>query len=867
MKGTSMLVGGAAIGSSAYASEIKTVVAQKESNKKDPANIIITNNARLLFSKLIVNSDIITCDEIIFGYKSFRNSCPNKNETINDNEIVYRSDVVEQARIDNNSVIFTTILSNTVGDFIFNWVGLYSTEYDLLIAINYPDVTIKKEDDGILIQSMILEYPELAKLTNITNKPKTWQFETVKRIEQIDHNLSQMIIDQNGKSWFIDDGFLVSKQDNNLKIHAGYGYLDGIRIELNKDVILDFSKDEYVYLDVYYKELALGEKKAILKIVSNKNVVDDYTDNNDNSHKIYNLCHIDSDGVFQDLRQLGKLAKKSWVKNSVNTRQYYAPDYISDLAHSSQEMNELISNVQANGGGDIILGDHEYGVNPVLKQDDGYKTGWHVPYTPGQGQSQTKSISFILSAGTKIRALSNNMIILRASNNFTRICGCGAFSSGYRNVLHIGFIPNDMNQSEAGSQQFCYVSTKISFSGGYSCVVFQPAATIEGSSSGSYYHSIGFNFYDVSYPVWFKQPTYSDDNLTTTTFLDGIRGHLCISAGKFEACDVYMQNCAFEGMSGEVIDFETAGACSNILHNSLKISNTDFEAFQGANHLSRWGVILGNNVKFVGGLVEIDQTRSPNVQHGKQVFGSFGEVDVHTHVIEHTVGTGESEKKISHIMDHTGYLQYSIKCPVTIDVANYNFNCSVNFRQKETLVGGDLAGGVEYRQNSTEYGHIILPGSTDLANGGYGYGVWMVEDLPDYKPFYVKDYNHTTKYMVESDGSVLNATGSYGVISDPRTKTNFEDCRDYTADLMKLRIGTYNSKVTGNKQIGLLATDLQKIFPSLVANINEITLNDGTIVQDCLVDKSTPLIYMLIKVVQEQQKKIEQLNEKLLLIK
>ncbi|PQJ41025.1 hypothetical protein BTN98_05075 [Photobacterium aquimaris] len=260
-----MLVGGAAIGSSAYASEIKTVVAQKESNKKDPANIIITNNARLLFSKLIVNSDIITCDEIIFGYKSFRNSCPNKNETINDNEIVYRSDVVEQARIDNNSVIFTTILSNTVGDFIFNWVGLYSTEYDLLIAINYPDVTIKKEDDGILIQSMILEYPELAKLTNITNKPKTWQFETVKRIEQIDHNLSQMIIDQNGKSWFIDDGFLVSKQDNNLKIHAGYGYLDGIRIELNKDVILDFSKDEYVYLDVYYKELALGEKKSHTK--------------------------------------------------------------------------------------------------------------------------------------------------------------------------------------------------------------------------------------------------------------------------------------------------------------------------------------------------------------------------------------------------------------------------------------------------------------------------------------------------------------------------------------------------------------------------------------------------------------------------
>lgn len=49
MKGTSMLIGGVTVGSTAYASEIKTVVAQKENNKKDPANIIIMNSARLLF--------------------------------------------------------------------------------------------------------------------------------------------------------------------------------------------------------------------------------------------------------------------------------------------------------------------------------------------------------------------------------------------------------------------------------------------------------------------------------------------------------------------------------------------------------------------------------------------------------------------------------------------------------------------------------------------------------------------------------------------------------------------------------------------------------------------------------------------------
>ena len=867
IKSSSMLVGGVAVGSNAYANEIYTVVAKKERDKKNPANIIITNSGRLIFSKLIDNGHIIKCDEIIFGYKPYRGDFPSENENINDDEIVYRSDVVEQARINDDSVIFTSILSNTIGDFVFNWVGLYSTKYDVIIAVNYPTVTVKKTNSGVLIQSIILEYQGLAKITNITNEPKSWQFNTVKRIEQIDYNLSQMIIDQNGKSWFIDDGFLVSKNNDSVKIKAGSGYLDGIRIELNKDVVLDFSNDKYIYADIYYEKLDFGEKKAILNFSSNHQRIDDYVDINDNEHKIYNLCHIESDGSFKDLRALGKMANKSWVKKSFNTRQYYAPDYINDLQHSSKEMNELIRKVQIQGGGDIILGNHEYGVDAILRQDDGYKTGWHVPWTLAQGQSQTQAICFVLSAGTKIRAQADNMVILRASNNFTRVCGCGTFLSSFRNVLHIGFIPNDMNQGEWGSQQFCYVSTTISFSGGYSCVVFQPAASVNGSSSGSYYHSIGFNFYDVSYPVWFKLPLYAYDNLTTTTFLDGIRGHLCISAGKFEACDVYMQNCAFEGMSGEVIDFVTSGSYDSKLDNFLKISNTIFEVFQSATHLSRWGVTLGNSVKFIGGNVEIDETRSPNVQYGKQVFGSYGAVDVKTHVIEHVVGKGGDEIKLAHIMGNNGYIQYSRSCSITIDIPDYKFNFPVSFRDKETVIGGDLAGGGEYHQNNTEYGYIVLSSNTELVNGGYGYGVWMVENLPDYKPFYVKDLNHTTKYMVESDGSVLNATGSYGVISDPRTKTDFIDARDYTADFMKLRIGTYHSKITGNKQLGLLATDLQKVFPSLVDNIGDLTLADGSTIQECLVDKSTPLIYMLVKVVQEQQKKIEQLSEKLLLAK
>ncbi|KJG14287.1 hypothetical protein UB38_04205 [Photobacterium iliopiscarium] len=266
IKNSSMLVGGVVVGSSASAGEVYTVVAKKENNKKDPANIIITDSGRLIFSKLRDNGNIIICDKIIFGYKPYRSDLPNENENINDDEIVYRADVTEQARINDNSVIFTAILSNNIGGFVFNWVGLYSTKYDAIIAVNYPSVTVKTVNAGVLIQSIILDYKGLAKITNITNDPKSWQFNTAKRIDQIDYNLSQMVIDQNGKDWFVDDSFLVTKNKESVKIKAGSVYLDGMRIKLNADKILDFFNDKYIYVDVYYEELDFGEKKSDIEL-------------------------------------------------------------------------------------------------------------------------------------------------------------------------------------------------------------------------------------------------------------------------------------------------------------------------------------------------------------------------------------------------------------------------------------------------------------------------------------------------------------------------------------------------------------------------------------------------------------------------
>lgn len=835
------------------------------------SKVITTKAGEALIAQMQAENKVLVIDKFIFANVPNRPDFPQREDLLPTEYVVHESAVHEQGRMTENSVIYSTTIASNVGPFTFNWSGLYCSEHNTLVAINFP-AAVDKTVDGpgvtgnTLVRSFVLEYKGIAETTNITVDPASWQYDAHKRMSKMDNDSAQAIIDQNGKDWFIDDGFIVTPQSTAYNIKAGAGYVSGHRITLDFDRIVQAPiKPSFIYVDAYREGNPTGEWVTKFNFVVSPDEKDDYTDAQGVQHFVSKIAQVMEDGSVGDMRPSGITASRDYVKTELGKRQYFAPAYIKDLERSSDDMNKLIKKVQDLGGGTICLGDFEYGVNPVIRQSeaDGYDTGWLVPYKQEQGQGQSHGITFNLTAGTKIKALSNNMMTLRGANNFTEINGNGVFSSIFKNVLHIGFVPEDMdNSTTLCSQQFCKVDPCISFVGGFSCVVFQPGPTINGAASGSYYHRVGFNFYNVDYPVWFKQPLHASDNLTTTTFLNGINGHVCISSGKFEACDAHMINCAFEGMSGEVVDFVTKGHNQNTNDNCLKISHTDFEVFKSSSHLERWGIQIGLNVKFVGNNVDILETRSPNWQYGKQVYGSYGTVNVKTHVVEHVAGKGESQKKIACIIsEQKGFDLYSLNSPVYVEVPKFTFVNAVNWGQDFT-VGGSLAYGGQLKRQHTEYGYILMPrGDISLPNGGYGYGCWLCGDnLEEYSPYFIKDKNHTPRYRVKSDGSVLNSSGTYGVISDPRTKENFTDARDYTDDLMKLRIGTYVSKINNKKQIGLLATELEKVFPALVDNIGDVILSKDEVVQNCLIDKSTPLLYILIKVVQEQQKTLETLK-------
>jgi hypothetical protein len=76
------------------------------------------------------------------------------------------------------------------------------------------------------------------------------------------------------------------------------------------------------------------------------------------------------------------------------------------------------------------------------------------------------------------------------------------------------------------------------------------------------------------------------------------------------------------------------------------------------------------------------------------------------------------------------------------------------------------------------------------------------------------------KLIIWASGSVVNATNSYGAISDKRLKTAIRDSGSQLSDIMKIRIRKYRLKADGDdarEQLGVVAQEVEKVSPGLVA--------------------------------------------------
>ncbi|WP_372943872.1 phage tail protein [Shewanella sp.] len=293
---------------------------------------VITIAGERLFALKAQNNEQLDIDTFIFANVPGQDP----NATIDRNEglppvaqRVHQQIVQQVGRINDNVVVYSTVLDSVTGPFDFNWVGLYSSANQTLIAVSHiPNVsktiTAPGTAGNTLNRNFGIEYSGIADLAGITVQPETWQLDFTARLSGMDELTRQLAADMNGKDWFIEDGFKVVPRSttNTFKVTPGAGYVSGLRVELVSEHILTVSSyPQFVYVDAWFDGDASSQWKPKTAFTVTNGEMDDYIDVNGKQHYVFKLARITAADVVEDLRDKNGIAGKIYELKSNGLRE------------------------------------------------------------------------------------------------------------------------------------------------------------------------------------------------------------------------------------------------------------------------------------------------------------------------------------------------------------------------------------------------------------------------------------------------------------------------------------------------------------------------------------------------------------------
>jgi hypothetical protein len=142
----------------------------------------------------------------------------------------------------------------------------------------------------------------------------------------------------------------------------------------------------------------------------------------------------------------------------------------------------------------------------------------------------------------------------------------------------------------------------------------------------------------------------------------------------------------------------------------------------------------------------------------------------------------------------------------------------------------------------------------------YGINLLFSNSTSSSRTFMQGSNSDGQKFRIFSNGDIQNTNNSYGQLSDVRLKENVVNATPKLDDLNKVRIVNFNFKGDNLKQIGVVAQELEQIFPGLVDDIPDYDEDDNLLETATKSVKYSVFVPMMIKAIQEQQTIIEDLK-------
>jgi hypothetical protein len=121
----------------------------------------------------------------------------------------------------------------------------------------------------------------------------------------------------------------------------------------------------------------------------------------------------------------------------------------------------------------------------------------------------------------------------------------------------------------------------------------------------------------------------------------------------------------------------------------------------------------------------------------------------------------------------------------------------------------------------------------------------------------------TIKCLIADSGNITNTNGSYGTISDVKNKENIVDATPKLNKVNQLQVRSFNFKGDDLKQIGFIAQEFEQVFPSMVEEHTDKDADGNNLGTKTKTIKTSVLVPILVKAIQEQQSLIESLTLRL----
>jgi hypothetical protein len=191
------------------------------------------------------------------------------------------------------------------------------------------------------------------------------------------------------------------------------------------------------------------------------------------------------------------------------------------------------------------------------------------------------------------------------------------------------------------------------------------------------------------------------------------------------------------------------------------------------------------------------------------------------------------------------------------------------------IVGNSSSSGAKFEAYQSANSSVAYINSTNASQTNSVMFVSASRNTTANTFYYLDCYNagsSTYRLRIADSGNVTNTNNSYGAISDAKLKENIVDASPKLADLMQVKVRNYNLIGDTNKQLGVVAQELETVFPAMVEQASDterVTTTDengkevitdvptGTYTKSV---KYSVFVPMLIKAIQEQQAIITQLQ-------